>query len=308
MPPLAADVRTNSAGHVFLSVEEDSKVASSTQFLGWTKHANSLEIPVHLAALVFLPYCSFDEDDATFTRLADVSALTFNLQAEAWTRVLSTLSDFGLFDETYENEHLLLTRLAEVQPQPQSPDLTLSHTDIWRGESFDVNPAVTPAARRAQQRAAATPPEDQVVQPGPPDLRFISLARVTSLTSNSAPNLGPLTRLLGMLGHCLTRRVRDDEMAGVRITAAILRQGVNTFLGAPGGAGFDNPVLAATLGEFLSTVMLHPKMKGVGLSEVSLRNEVVDSIMYVPTHSPDPLHAAMRSFMACLHQRSGVGR
>ena len=80
------------------------------------------------------------------------------------------------------------------------------------------------------------------------------------------------------MGPCLTRQSRVHEMAGVRIIAAIIRQGVNLFCGAGNGADLGDNVSAASLGDFMSTVTLPPKMAGKGLSEAALRQNVSDAI------------------------------
>ena len=107
-------------------------------------------------------------------------------------------------------------------------------------------------------------------------MRFLSMVQVTELISPRGPPLGQLTRLIGMLGPCLTREARADEAASCRIMAAILKQGINTSLGANRGVGFDNPVIAASLLDFLSATELPWPLRSTGLSVSELRADASD--------------------------------
>ena len=261
--------------HVFLSLLDNTKVVTATPFLNWKEHGQRKEIPVHIGVACFLTNCTFDEDDVASGAFANTSPLIFNLQASAWARVLTAATDLGIFDSEVADEHQLLSLFSQAS-LPQH-DMTITHADLLLGEAFDSDPDAT-AARRGQR--GGTPSLVEQVQQGPQDLRFLAMTRVDHLVSEDTLNLAPLARLIGVMGHCLTRKVRDNEMSGVRIAAAILRQGIQLFLGACSGTGFDNPVLAASTCEFLNTVVLHPRMKSKGLSESNLRAELIDAIKY----------------------------
>ena len=279
--PETADIRTDAAGNTFLSLPKESKVFTATPFLQWREHDNLMEIPVHLGIFLLLPSCSLCDDAIANGDFDDTSPLTFNLLPQAWSRIITSLAELGVFDTTIPNAQDLHQNLSASKDQ-HVPSLTINGDDLRHGEAFDLDPAEAPARRTSRSTAAQAPDDEQVI-PGPADLRFISLTRIHHLTQSSYPTLSPLTSLVGVMGQCLTRRVRSNEMANVRIIAAIIRQGINTILGTPVGAGFGNPVLAATMCEFLTTVVLHPRLKdNSDINEAALRQNIVDAIMCAP--------------------------
>ena len=275
-------LRTDASGNTFLAIPSEEKVITATPFLPWRERSDYMEIPVHLAILLFIPACPLCESSISSGAFDDTSALTFNLQASTWARVLSTLTEAGIFNETLTDEHQLLSLMVAAAHDLPKEAMTITDQDISKGESFDSDDSQ--AARRQRAGAAQASLAEQA-QPGPADLRFIHLASINHLTTPSNLPLSPLTRLVGAMGPCLTRRARMHEMASVRIIAAIIRQGINLYLGASQGAGFADPVLAASLCEFLTQVMLHPKMQSTGISEAMLRTAMTDAIQYVLHHS-----------------------
>ena len=81
----APAIRLDESGKTFLGLDPDSPLVTATPFLPWIAHREWKEIPVHLAVLTFLSHCSLDQQDVTTGAFDQVSVLSFNLQARAWT-------------------------------------------------------------------------------------------------------------------------------------------------------------------------------------------------------------------------------
>ena len=100
-------VRTSANGNTYLSLSSDDKVVTATPFLPWTERAARAELPTHIGIYTFTPLCSLCHHSLAAGELDDISALTFNLQAHFWARLLTQLTEQGIFDDTITDEHAL---------------------------------------------------------------------------------------------------------------------------------------------------------------------------------------------------------
>ena len=267
-------MKTDNEGNVHLSLQQGSDPVSATSsFIQWTLTGNQAEVQVHIAIMCFLPYCTLSEDVKSSD--ACISCIMFNLSEDAWSRILNTLTEAGAFNTCLKDEHELSVKLASVDLS--SEPMTITMDDLQLGDTFDYDPG-SAAGSGGRSRRGNTPQtaEEAAVEPGPADLRFLALVGVHELVQTRGPKLSPLVRLIGMLGPCLARSSRSGEMSGVRIMAAILMQGINTFLGGDGKHPYDHPVLAASLCEFLVATELPWMLRAPGLSMGSLRAEARD--------------------------------
>ena len=153
--------------------------------------------------------------------------------------------------------------------------MTISLIDLQLGDSFDHDKSQTPAsgARRRGNAAPATEQGGGRTGASRPALPLFSGNPGANSDKRAPATVNPLTRLIGMLGPCLSRKSRRGEMYGVRIMAAILTQGINSFLGLEGRHSHDHPVLAASLCEFLVATELPWLLRAPGLSQAALRAE-----------------------------------
>ena len=260
--------------NAFLRVPEDSTTVANTKFLPWRPAGQGqVEIPVHMAIHTLLPHCTLCEEDVMAGAFAEVSPLTFNLQADAWRRIVQALIEAKLFDETFINAQDFFNKCNNITMPAE--ELIIKEADIEPGQPFDGEGA---DATLRRHRGQQSPAEQARPAPGPTDLRFLSLISIADLTAPSSPALLPLTTLVGMLGPCLSRKERAREMSCVRITAAILRQGLNSFLGTGGGGSFEEPVLAVSAKPFLQAIDLPPAMQTFDVGDTEQRSKLLEGI------------------------------
>ena len=248
-------------GKIYLGFPQDSPLVTALPCLPWETNQDKQELPLHLAIFTFVSHCTLDSQDTIAGSFDHVSALNFNLQADAWTVIINAINESGILNDNFDDIKSFKSKLASYDFHEQAKTIKAAH--LHPGEPFHSE-----IQRRARgEQVAADPPE----------LRFIALATLPGLTSKTTGTLSPFARLVGALGHCITQEARAPEMSNVRITAAILRQGINTLLGASNGT-FDNPILASTLSEFLETITLPAVLQSKGVSESELRLDIIDAI------------------------------
>ena len=97
----APQIRLDHSGKTFLGLDQNSPLVIATPFLPWTAHREWKEIPVHLAILTFLSHCSLDQQDVTTGAFEQISVLSFNLQAQAWTTILNAITESGVSSKTF---------------------------------------------------------------------------------------------------------------------------------------------------------------------------------------------------------------
>ena len=121
MMRVTAHLKTDNNGNVHLSVQQSTSLYSTTSnFIQWEIDEGQAEVPVHIATMCFLPHCTLGRDvvegDGTC-----VSCLMFNLTERAWSRVLSTLTEAGIFSESLKSEYSLSVKMASTSILHSNP-------------------------------------------------------------------------------------------------------------------------------------------------------------------------------------------
>ena len=272
---VTAAVRMDERGEAWVRLPTSSAVVQSTSsFAPWEQRRDDSLLELHEAIHLFLSRCSLSKEiDRRLPKL--VNPLVFNLNEKGWSRVLSVLVHAGLFSHSYEEVHTFLQKLEELELDDDAlAALLLGPDDLALGESFD-SPSSSSQGRGRERSQAQSSGEGMVA--GPPALRYLSLVPVTVLTSDRGAPLGPLCRLISLLGPCYSRASRLDELAPVNISAAILTQGLHAFLGASHPT-LGHPVLAAYLNDFLIATELPWLWRGAAPNAAARRMELSDGI------------------------------
>ena len=143
-------------------------------------------------------------------------------------------------------------------PTPANLDLVAGD---WRDAEAFALPAGGAAAAVAA-RALLTP------------IRFLTLLAVPSVEEPAAPlPLGLLCTIIGSLGPCLTQASRRTETSTVQLTTSTLR--IHLAATAP-----TDGLLAVKVAPFFKSKQLPLQLRGCGVTETELREELEDGIEY----------------------------
>lgn len=288
-------VRTDdSQGESFLLVPADHALVVGLPMLPWAQHGDVNGVAFaslhHFqAARIFGPYLRLakGQQDQAFAR--QISVFSFKLDTAAWERVLSAYVKAGLVEAVAEIGATTIIEFVNALDSlsfDDVSDLELHVADFAPCEPFD-QPAVpgVPAqpavyqGRGARRRciSAAVPAQPGVAaQPGPASLRFLDLARITSMeSSGEAQPMWELSYLAGMLGPCFTRRSREDEQSSVRLIAPALHAALRSRFQVDTDAG-----AAAHLKDLLASSMLSQYFMAHTWSEEELRKEGRDALLW----------------------------
>lgn len=264
-----------------LILPADHELVVSTSMLDWTPLAAvqggqpRAGLDAFKAMRAFLGRCTLSKQQADQIIFQQTSLLRFDLNDQAWDRILTEyvdselpqlLQDSGIrslggFDDT-------LCKLTLANPD----QLIISSPDLLLRDPFDT--AGVPA-RPAHGRHAAVPAIDAVA--GPPELAFLNLCTLTLLEDGGSAThpLLPLARLSGMLGPFSTCAKRRDAVSTIQLTGALIRQQLTSRFGcAADGA------MAVNLKDFILDTYLPGVFAAHRASEDELRREARDACTY----------------------------
>ena len=253
----------SSGSPIFLTA--NSEVVSSTPCLDWQPApagpggAARVQLLTFQAVKAFLPRCKISRIAADLTAANAVNVLTVRLTDACWSRVLTELSAAQVFAETSNAIEELHSFLQDANiPTPANLDLVAGD---WRHAEAFALPGGGGAAAAAA-RALLNP------------IRFLSLIAAPSVEDPAAPlPLGLLGAIIGALGPCLTQAARRVETSTVQLTASTLR--LHLAATAP-----TDGLLAVKVAPFFKAKLLPYQLRGAGVSEVELREELEDGIEY----------------------------
>lgn len=262
--------------------------------LPWSQHGNVGGVAYaalhHFQAVrAFGPYLRLSKNPADLAFARQTSVFGFKLNAAAWERILAAYVGAGLVQAVADSGATTVVEYVDALDSLEVGDYSefeLHAGDFMPCETFDhpAQPArpARPAIYRGRgaRRQLITPamPAQPAVdaRPGPPPLRFISMAHLASLENNGEPQaFWELSYLAGMLGPCFTRASRDDELSTVRlmgtslVAALRVRYQVDTDAGA-----------ASNLKDLLTTSALSRYFAAHIWTEDELRKEGRDSLLW----------------------------
>lgn len=243
----------------------NSEVVVSTPCLEWLPApagpggAARVQLNTFQAIKAFIPRCKVSRIGADLAAANAINMLTVRLADACWSRILSELQAAQVFSKTANSIGELHDFMKEATiPNPANLDLVAGD---WRpAEAFTMPNGVGAAAVAARRLLAP--------------IRFLSLLAVPAVEEPAAPlPLGLLSTIVGALGPCLTQTSRRAEIATVQLTAATLR----LHLAA---TATTDALLAVKVGPFFKSKLLPYQLRGVGVTESELREELEDGIEY----------------------------
>ena len=248
---------------IFLAA--NSEAVSSTPGLDWQPApagpggAARVQLMTFQAVKAFLPRCKISRIPADLAAANAVNALTVRLTDACWSRILTELTSAQVFTRTANSIDELHDFLKEANiPTPANLDLVAGD---WRNAEAFALPAGGAAAAVAA-RALLTP------------IRFLTLLAVPSVEEPAAPlPLGLLCTIIGSLGPCLTQASRRTETSTVQLTTSTLR--IHLAATAP-----TDGLLAVKVAPFFRSKQLPFQLRGLGVTETELREELEDGIEY----------------------------
>ena len=248
---------------IFLAA--NSEAVSSTPGLDWQPApagpggAARVQLMTFQAVKAFLPRCKISRIPADLAAANAVNALTVRLTDACWSRILTELNSAQVFTRTANSIDELHDFLKEANiPTPANLDLVAGD---WRNAEAFALPAGGAAAAVAA-RALLTP------------IRFLTLLAVPSVEEPAAPlPLGLLCTIIGSLGPCLTQASRRAETSTVQLTTSTLR--IHLAATAP-----TDGLLAVKVAPFFKSKQLPFQLRGLGVTETELREELEDGIEY----------------------------
>ena len=248
---------------IFLTA--NSVVVLSTPGLDWQPApagpggAARVQLMTFQAVKAFLPRCKISRIPADLAAANAVNVLTVRLTDACWSRILTELNSAQVFARTANSVNELHDFLKEANiPTPANLDLVAGD---WRNaEAFTLPGGGGAAAAAARQLLAP--------------IRFLSLLVVPTVEDPAAPlPLGLLGAIVGSLGPSLTQASRRAETSTVQLTAATLR--IHLASTAP-----TDGLLAVKVAPFFRAKQLPFQLRGLGVSETELREELEDGIEY----------------------------
>ena len=269
-------ISNDDEGEPLLQINATAAIIPSTKnFLPqWKSTSGHVTLPVHLALMSFIQQASFSDSEESRTFFRSVSALTFGLNSEAWSRILNDLELAGLFSTVHDNEHSFYAAVASAPIQKEVH--IIQPEDTLLGEPF-TDTAGGSSGARARARATTSADDAPINRQG--SMRFLSLASVLDFSAAKGLPLSPLCRLMGTLGPCRTQSSRMNELSSVRVASSIILHGILSSLDLGGTTpDFDAPVIAAHLPEFILAIELPWLLKGCGSSPSDLVKELTDGI------------------------------
>lgn len=248
----------------YVAVPSDSDVVTRTPFAQWKPSPPAPDgiVRSRLTSAqmtrVFLWRCVIGPTPADRNAAAAANPFTGRLGADAWSRVLSSLLDNGLFSRVYnswdEFEHGM-SSLAIADTGP----LQLAGNDWVPGDAFVMPPAG--ADPHLIERMGY--------------LRFLTFATASFLEdpTNLSRPLENFCYLVGALGPCFAQPSREDEMASLHYVAQRLRDFICARAVPDGQA-------AHGLKRMISEIKLPPMLRLRFTDLEDLSSELLDSIQY----------------------------
>ena len=248
---------------IFLTA--NSEVVLATPGLDWQPApagpggAARVQLMTFQATKAFLPRCKISRIPADLAAANAVNALTVRLTDACWSRILTELNSAQVFTRTANSIDELHDFLKEANiPTPANLDLVAGD---WRNaEAFTLPGGGGAAAVSTRQLLAP--------------IRFLSLLAAPSVEEPAAPlPLGLLCAIVGALGPSLTQASRRAETSTVQLTASTLR--IHLASTAP-----TDGLLAVKVAPFFKSKQLPYQLRGLGVTETELREELEDGIEY----------------------------
>ena len=296
----------------FLSVQKDEPFVKSVAFLPW------LPVPASGAAAlntaVAAPKDLISAAACLGGRLASTAAtrnawhtadpLTSRLTLAAINQQAAAMKSFSAFTTTFTDPEFYRQSVVEMlSKQPNLSALELDDQALERPTPFDTPGVPAPTAvrnrgrgRGAGQGGANAPPPIQPV-PGPNELKWLTLSRISDLVDGGTPL--PMERLLRLWtllpGRCDDAERRDARSL-MRGNAEELRGGVAnlTSVGQPSDAR-----LGRSLRAFCETALIFPlpkfRLDALSFNEVAV--ELSDAMAYAQGSASDGARALSRRLM-----------
>ena len=238
-----------------------------------------------LAASIFFIRCTFSGSLATRNLLLDQSVFTVTFSATCWARVLTELCASGLLATSLASAAELfdaLTNLAIHTPA----NLVIHDTDIVLAEAFNApgTPAVPGRAAvvpsRGRRAAPAVPATPAVrASPGPVALRFFHLASPLVLSPPDTPSSYiAFAAVQRLLGPCLTRASRANDMSQAHMVAGVLRPHLERRVF--GAVGIPDHLVAAQLKDFVLSLIVPIPFQSDHLDPNSIVPDLVSCLRY----------------------------
>lgn len=207
---------------------------------------------------LFISRCRVGPSAADRQAAGQASIFTGRLNADAWSRILSTFVDNGLLDQPCHTLELFEQALANVVLVDESP------LQLLAGDWVPADALVLPNAAANQDLY------DRLSY-----ARFLSLASVSFLEDKAKPNqyLRSFGYLAGAVGPCFSQAAREGELAPMHYLIQQLRDHVCGRNVPDGQAAFG---LKRLLPDLALPAMLRPLT--VDFDEMS--SELLDAIAY----------------------------
>ena len=254
---------------MLLLMPESSPLLEATEFLEWAATTPSPDgaprkaVPCAAAAPLLARCClgAAGQQHPGHPQLLALCPLTFALTGSAWSRVLATLGEAGLFAAPLSSSDDLLDVLAAIEIADLSP-LEIGPGDLLPVEGTAPQAAVAgqaamPARRAGGGRSAAPARPARAAVPARAALHaeadFFSHATVGLLEDPGATlPWKRLVSVLRLLGACHRQSERNLAGGDVRSAGRLLRLAIATrFSLLEPDQSMDNSVLAQHLGEYL---------------------------------------------------------
>ena len=205
-------------GKHFIYLYADEAIVTSTPMAGWFARERSSNfngrdqkgLPHSVTVRCFTTRCDISEADADRNFFNGLSAFTFRITDDCFSRIFAEFKRAGLPELLAEAQAEDMNDLDKVikEINIDEDQLLLSINDFETVEAFDVPGVAAVAARNgnAARRAIAA-------IKGPDTLRFIHMAGISRLVQPKEDSYAPfeiIAKLIGSLGHCLSHVTRAD--------------------------------------------------------------------------------------------------
>jgi hypothetical protein len=267
-------------GQTRLSLPKDHRLVETTPMLGWEPEtvaggaAARMEIQHFSAVHAFASRCFTNPAVPDKLEASRRSILHLRFVQAFWVRILGELVDSKLTDALEDVNATTMDDYFEVYDSLQLNNpghLAILAPDWDACDDFDTTAQAARGQRGRANYRAAVP-----AQPGPPILRFISLANVTLLEVPGDPAPWKvISRLSGAFGFCLTRDSRADEMSPLQIAAAPLEAAMRERY-----RGATEALLARNLKDFMLSCSLPGVLAARTANVDELNVQLLDAIAY----------------------------
>lgn len=247
-----------------VGIPSASRLVSQMRFVRWMPQPNAPDgvnrvalASCHLMRL-FVGRCQVGPSAADRQAAGQANVFTGRLTADAWSRILSTLLDNGLFDSAYDTLEVFEQSLGTLVIADPTP-LQLVAADWAYADALVIPPAA----------------QDQELHDRVAYMRFLSLATVSFLENPLVPNKALYTfgYLAGAVGPCFSQPAREDELAPMHFLVQQLRDHI-CARAVPDGQ--------ATLGlkRVLPDLVLPSALRACFVDAEELTSEFLDAVTY----------------------------